>query len=137
MNKKILSIILLFCMTAGVSFIQGCSGSGQSIEYTNEAIEKVATDMLKIGIKKGYKTPFSPQKQVEVVRESFKKNGYSMEATLHKFAEEGFNPLGIEMQVIGLLLIPSQELSEKDLAPLYSKQELTDLEKIKKMLNNL
>ena len=120
-----------FCFCA-LLFLSGCGG-GNPIPFNEQAFEPVIKDWIKVGAKKGYKMPMTPQQQVETLREAFDKNGYSLSATLHKLSEDGFSPLDFDMKIAGLLMIPSQELNEEELKTLYTDQELEDIEKIKKI----
>jgi len=98
--------------------------------------EKVLTTMMSLASAENIQLPINnPKEQRKLLENAFKKNGYSYSKTLHKLAEYGFSPS--EFQYVQILLMPVMELeSESQIANIYSGQELSDVKKIMKIMNN-
>jgi len=112
-------------------------GNGSPVPNEQRAIEQLMTDVLRIGVKKGYPMPMFPAQQVEVMREAMSRNGWSLSATLENLAEQGVNPLGVDMKLTLILLTPSDELPQEQLRSLYSSKELADITRLRKMLDGM
>jgi hypothetical protein len=100
------------------------------------AFEKILATMMSIASSENIELPVNnPMLHKRLIEEAMWKNGYSYAKTLHKLAEYGFTPT--EFQYVGILLAPVNKLeTESQLPTVYSGQELIDVKKIIRIMNN-
>jgi hypothetical protein len=100
------------------------------------AFEKILATMMSIASSENIELPVNnPMLHKRLIEEAMWKNGYSYAKTLHKLAEYGFTPA--EFQYVGILLAPVNKLeTESLLSTIYSGQELIDVKKILRIMNN-
>jgi len=98
--------------------------------------EKILATMQSIAAQENLELPvMDPLLMKRLLNDAFIKNGYSYSRTINKVAEFGFT---IEqIQLVQILLFPISNLESKtEISTVFSGQELYDVNKILKMLEN-
>ena len=138
--KKIAVLLLLS------GLLYGCGGTPVP---TNDLTEREISDnVTAIVAKKGYATPLSPEKYVEVLNLACEKAGYSYSATLEKIAENGFSLTNTsptnqaEYRAAMFMIMPARLITENSkskeeslelLAKIYSSNDVKSVAEIMRM----
>lgn len=125
---KALVVILILSIT----FLLGFGGKRKALHADVKLINKMADDMMRIT---AGKPPADPKKLKTILEKIFKDNGYSYPATIHYWADRGFNMYdSVEGGLAVFLLWPfiAAEDNKVNINTVFSGQELEDIKKLNK-----
>lgn len=126
--------LLRGCLVAVIVFLAGCGGKPAPVD--GAIADKIATEMLACGAKKGYQTPFTPEQIIECLTVGFDKTGYSYSATLQKYADDGVS-VGDpgKFKFAAFMIFPVQVLKPgESIDKYYSGNDLKAVKEIMRMI---